>query len=64
MTEDMRKAYNTFFRGCLEQELSDMKAVSFIEDNFSNFERKAEMLSPELIRDLDKRLGREVGGSE
>lgn len=44
--------------------MPDMKAVSFIEDSFSRFERKAEMLPPELIRDLDKRLGREVGGSE
>jgi hypothetical protein len=64
VAEQMRNAYYNFFRGCLEQDLPDTKAVSFIEDSLSHFERKAEMLPPELIRDLDKRLGREVGGSE
>jgi hypothetical protein len=55
--------YEGFFQRCLT-DVSQTNVVNFIEDSFNLFENKSEMLSPKLIRGLDRKLGVEVGGSE
>lgn len=60
--KQLKKYYEDFFRKAIDY-TDGMKAVNFIEDNFSRFENKSEMLSPQLIKDLDKKLGTKVGDS-
>lgn len=60
--KQLKKYYEDFFRKAIDY-TDGIKAVNFIEDNFSRFENKSEMLSLQLIKDLDKKLGTKVGDS-
>ncbi len=60
--KELRQHYEKFFRKALDY-TDGLRAVTFVEDNFSKFENKSDMLSAELIRDIDKKLGSKVGDS-
>jgi hypothetical protein len=59
----MKKYYQKFFRDCLDDNIKP-RVINFIEDIFSQQENKSVMLSDAIIKELEKKLGAEVGGSE
>lgn len=58
----LKQYYEKFFKKCCEEK--NNKIVNFIEDIFSQFQNKDVMLSPGLIKNLQKKLGGAVGSSE
>jgi uncharacterized protein YaaW (UPF0174 family) len=59
----MKKHYEGFFTRCLDEGVNP-KIINFIEDSFSQFENKSEMLPQMLLKELEKKLGVIIGSDD